>query len=223
MDQKHLHLGLHCHGGQVGEGNPTSSKKLENLRLHISKVKNNNNEYHFRWIHPGLYHPNLTIILNFKDNLCPKICSTLPWSSKIVPYNRPQQQASGCGDERPTPSLSLQKTRSSPSIFAMSTKSGLNPDFFNNSIPVNHYNSSKPTAAHQTSVATKDSLNNLAEEITHYYSTIPDKKTTVNQQQQQKQKQESPSVLRRSLTMQYDCDWTKSSTMPHKLNRLKIP
>ena len=32
--------------------------------------------------------------------------------------------------------------------------------------------------------------------------------------------EESPSVLRRSLTMQYDyCDWKKSSTMPHDYNR----
>ena len=121
--------------------------------------------------------------LNYNLNFCH--FSTLPWSSK-----------SGSGEpgpSNPVPSFSLHKTRSSPSIFAMTAKSS--------GFPVDYNNTELVAQLQQSNGNTETSRNSSGGSSSSY------------------KPEESPSVLRRSLTMQYDCDWKKSSTMPHDYNR----
>ena len=121
--------------------------------------------------------------MNYNLNFCH--FSTLPWSSK-----------SGSGEpgsSNPVPSFSLHKTRSSPSIFAMTAKSS--------GFPVDYNNTELVAQLQQSNGNTETSRNSSVGSSSSY------------------RPEESPSVLRRSLTMQYDCDWKKSSTMPHDYNR----
>ena len=117
--------------------------------------------------------------------------STLPWSNK-------SGTVEPSGSTNPVPSFSLHKTRSSPSIFAMTAKSS--------GFPVDYHNTDLVASQlqHNTNGNTETSRSNSSVASSSYRPAL----------------EESPSVLRRSLTMQYDyCDWKKSSTMPHDYNR----
>lgn len=114
--------------------------------------------------------------------------STLPWTGKSAAENTSSSNSAS------VPTFSLHKTRSSPSIFAMTAKSaGMALD-----LPI-------------------ESCSTTISEINSDYQQIQSNHTSsVTQSDKQIM---SPNSLRRSLTMDYDCDWTKSSTMPHDLSR----
>ena len=154
--------------------------------------------------------------------------TTLPWSISNSENKSGKENSS-------IPSFSLHKTRSSPSIFAMSAKSGLNPDLI--------------AESSESSIATNTSNNDLlqanidmvAHNIHTYYKTHTDQYATVvstpgvsllpvsqpdgmefESRTLPKNTGPSPNTLRRSLTMHCDenCDLSnKSSTLPHDFNR----
>ena len=99
-----------------------------------------------------------------------RFSTTLPWSST---------------KEEPSSAINLHKTRSSPSIFAMSTKSSVL--YFNNEL--------------------RESRDSIIEE-----KPVPPNRQVYPEPVEQG----SPGELIRSQTLNYDCDWKKSSTMPHK-------
>ncbi len=143
------------------------------------------------------------------------IISTLPWSSKVAP-----KQVNPAPD--PPIAMSLQKTRSSPSIFAMSAKSGF---YIGQPPPAHSALSACPVT--NNSHLSGQSVEQLAEEISTYYSSNPQNRTLPTTETNRKPPTEpevvSPSVLRKSLTMQQisPSDWVKSSTLPHQYYRSK--
>ena len=118
--------------------------------------------------------------------------TTLPWSST-------KDEAGGT----PHSPVNLHKTRSSPSIFAMSNKSSvlyLNPelrqsrDDFQDEIVVENIS----TTSQECQIIPKKNHS---------------KNNNVNNSYM------SPASLRKSQTVNYDCDFKKSSTMPHNSQR----
>ena len=97
--------------------------------------------------------------------------TTLPWSST---------------KEEPPSTINLHKTRSSPSIFAMSNKSSVL--YFNNEL--------------------RESRDSIIEERPAVLDRQVYPEPVVDQG--------SPGELKKSQTLNYACDWKKSSTMPHK-------
>ena len=178
-----------------------------------------------------------------KSSLYEFSSTTLPWSIRNPESTGGQERSSGI------PSFSLHKTRSSPSIFAMSAKSGLNPDLL-------LVESSESSIATSSNDLLQANIDMVAHNIHTYYNKKPEQYAavvpttsavlpqqlpsvvdgsrlggiTVSQPEgarfesrtMPKNTDVSPSALRRSLTMHYDenCDLSnKSSTLPHDFNK----
>ena len=162
--------------------------------------------------------------------------TTLPWSIRNPENSGGKEQSSGI------PSFSLHKTRSSPSIFAMSAKSGLNPDLLS-------VESSESSIATSNNDLLQANIDMVAHNIHTYYNKKPEQYAavvpttsavpplslpsvvdgsmlgglTVSQPEgarfeprmmPKKNTDVSPSALRRSLTMHYDenCDLSNKSS-----------
>ena len=139
------------------------------------------------------------------------LSTTLPWSNLQNGQGHSGQDSAGSNVQ---PSFSLHKTRSSPSIFAMSAKSvNIALDFNNPSA-----SSSEFYHSHDLFDAKESYLGNNNDE-SHYpvaHSNYPPDK---HPEEENKPPVLSPNSLRRSLTLEYDCDWNKSSTLPHDSTR----
>ena len=126
--------------------------------------------------------------------------TTLPWSST-------KDEAGGT----PHSPVNLHKTRSSPSIFAMSNKSSvlyLNPElrqsrdnFQDEFFVLDQNNISTPPSIRQECQQQIIPTKNYSSKNNFSNSYV------------------SPASLRRSQTVNYDCDFKKSSTMPHHSQR----
>ena len=70
-------------------------------------------------------------------------------------------------------------------------------------------------------LVTQNNIDTVAQNIYTHYSKkrSPEKQQSLDLDQEQEQQVMSPSALRRSLTLNYDCDWNKASTMPHDYNK----
>ena len=106
----------------------------------------------------------------------------------------------------------------------MSAKSGINLDISESS---DHSGSTDPYVQANIDMVAQNIYTHYTPNVTSNQFHEPNEplnqklKSEAEAEIDNDQKGNSPSVFRRSLTLDYDCDWKKSSTMPHDYNRLR--